>query len=99
MHGGKASRVSGVEKLQEIEGLASTDLTDIRTGHACGWCEIKDGVLTLIPHPDSGEETRTFRYPSEVSVVGRVTGIARSIGEEDQALLEEAIRCRTPPKK
>lgn len=72
---------------------------DIRTGYACGWCEIKDGVLTLIPHPDSGEETRTFRYPSEVSVVGRVTGIARSIGEEDQALLEEAIRRRTPPKK
>jgi hypothetical protein len=33
---------------------------DIRTGYACGWCEIKDGVLTLIPHPDSGEETRTF---------------------------------------
>ena len=71
---------------------------DIRTGYACGWCEIKDGVLTLIPHPDSGEETRTFRYPSEVSIVGRVTGIARTIGEEGQALLEEAIR-RTPPKK
>ena len=72
---------------------------DIRTGYACGWCEIRDGVLTLIPHPDSGEETRTFRYPSEVSVVGQVTGIARSIGEEDQALLEEVIRRRTPPKK
>src|SRR6202023_652336 len=71
---------------------------DIRTGYACGWCEIKDGQLTLIPHPDSGEHTRTFRYPSEVEVVGRVTGIAMRIGEESQALLEEALR-RNPPKK
>jgi len=39
---------------------------DIRTGYACGWCEIKDGQLTLIPHPNSGEQTRTFRYPNEV---------------------------------
>jgi transcriptional regulator with XRE-family HTH domain len=72
---------------------------DIRTGYACGWCEIKDGVLTLIPHPDSGEQTRTFRYPSEVEVVGRVTGIAMRIGEEDQALIGEALRRRNPPKK
>jgi len=48
---------------------------DIRTGYACGWCEIKEGHLTLIPHPDSGEQTRTFRYPSEVEVVGRVGGL------------------------
>jgi transcriptional regulator with XRE-family HTH domain len=72
---------------------------DIRSGYACGWCEIKDGVLTLIPHPDSGELTRTFRYPSEVEVVGRVTGIARSIEEESQALLDEAMRRKNPPKK
>jgi hypothetical protein len=72
---------------------------DIRTGYACGWCEIKNGQLTLIPHPDSGEQTRTFRYPSEVEVVGRVTGIAMRIGEESQALLEEAIRRKNPPKK
>src|SRR5262249_37067504 len=23
---------------------------DIRNGYRCGWCEVKDGVLTLIPH-------------------------------------------------
>jgi len=27
---------------------------DIRTGYACGWCEIKDGQLTLIRHPKFG---------------------------------------------
>jgi len=56
---------------------------DIRTGYACGWCDIKDGILTLIPHPDSGLSARTFRYPGEVEIVGQVTGIAmRIIGEE-----------------
>jgi transcriptional regulator with XRE-family HTH domain len=72
---------------------------DIRSGYACGWCEIQDGVLTLIPHPDSGELTRTFRYPSEVEVVGRVTGIAMQIGEEVQSLMEQAMRRRNPPKR
>jgi transcriptional regulator with XRE-family HTH domain len=57
---------------------------DIRTGYACGYCELKDGILTLIPHPDSGERIKTFKYPSEVTIVGRVTGIAMRI-EEDKA--------------
>jgi hypothetical protein len=65
---------------------------DIRTGYACGWCEIKDGKLTLIPHPDSGQQTRTFRYPSEVEVVGRVTGVAMKITEERFTSIEEAMR-------
>jgi hypothetical protein len=72
---------------------------DIRTGYACGWCEIKDGVLTLIPHPDSGEQTRTFRYPHEIEVVGRVTGIAMRIEEENPTLGEESFKKRNPPKK
>ena len=71
---------------------------DIRSGYACGWCEIKDGQLTLIPHPDSGEQTRTFRYPSEVEVVGRVTGVAMRITEENFTSIEESVRL-TPPKK
>jgi hypothetical protein len=61
---------------------------DIRKGYKCGWCELKDGVMTLIPHPDSGEQTQTFRYPSEVSVVGRVTAVTMSIEEEKFVPLE-----------
>ena len=72
---------------------------DIRTGYACGWCQIENGILTLIPHPDSGEPTRTFRHPSEVEVVGRVTGIAMRIGEEPQTLIEGALQRKSPPKK
>jgi hypothetical protein len=72
---------------------------DIRTGYVCGWCEVKDGVLTLVPHPDSGVETRTFRYPSEVSVVGRVTAVTMSIEEERFVPLVEGKKGPTNPKK
>ncbi len=71
---------------------------DIRTGYACGWCEIKNGVLTLIPHPHSGQLTRTFRHPGEAEVVGRVTGVAMQITEENFTPIEERVR-RSEPKK
>lgn len=72
---------------------------DIRDGYACGWCQIENGLLTLVPHPDSPERIRTFRYPAEADIVGRVTGIAMRIGEEHLALVEDSIRRRNPPKK
>jgi hypothetical protein len=98
VHGGKASRVSGVEKLQQIEGFSSANFADTRTGYACGWIEIKNGVLELIPHPDSGVPTRTFRYPGEVDVVGRVTGVAMRITGEEFAPIGARAR-RSPSKK
>jgi transcriptional regulator with XRE-family HTH domain len=72
---------------------------DIRTGYACGWCQLEDGILTLIPHPDSGVKARSFRHPSEVEVVGRVTEIHMCIDEERQAKIEEPMGRRSPPKK
>jgi transcriptional regulator with XRE-family HTH domain len=73
---------------------------DIRTGYACSWCELKDGVLTLVPHPDSGVETRSYRFPDEVSVVGRVTAVTMSIEEEPFVVpLDEGGRGRSGPKK
>jgi hypothetical protein len=84
MNGRKTPGVTRIEQLQQVKCLASANLADIRTGYACGYCELKDGILTLIPHPDSGERIKTFKYPSEVTIVGRVTGIAMRI-EEDKA--------------
>jgi transcriptional regulator with XRE-family HTH domain len=72
---------------------------DIRTGYACGWCQLEDGILTLIPHPESGVKARSFRYPSEVEVVGRVTEIFMCIEEERQAKIEEPMGRKNPPKK
>jgi transcriptional regulator with XRE-family HTH domain len=98
----KQTRVkSSSEKKSSAQSLFTRPIyfLDIRTGYACGWCEIKDGQLTLIPHPDSGEQTRTFRYPGEVDVVGRVTGIAMRIEDENATLMEESLKKRNPPKK
>ena len=52
---------------------------DMRTAYLCGWCELKNGILTLIPHPNSGLRTRTFRYPQEIEVVGQVVSVFMSI--------------------
>jgi transcriptional regulator with XRE-family HTH domain len=72
---------------------------DTRRGYRCGWCELKNGVLTLIPHPDSGEQTVSFQYPSEVSVVGRVIAVTMSIEEERFMTLDDSGEGPTPPKK
>jgi hypothetical protein len=72
---------------------------DLRSGYACGWCQLEDGILTLLPHPDSGVKARTFRHPSEVEVVGRVTQIYMCIDEERQAKVEEPLGRKKPPEK
>ena len=64
---------------------------DIRDGYACGWCQIEEGQLTLVPHPDSPEKIRTFRHPAEAEIVGRVTGIAMRINGEDLVALDESF--------
>jgi transcriptional regulator with XRE-family HTH domain len=71
---------------------------DIRSGYACGWCQIDQGILTLIPHPDSGVKARSFRHPDEVEVVGRVSTIVMCIDQELQAQIEEAMRKRASQK-
>jgi transcriptional regulator with XRE-family HTH domain len=88
----KQTRVQRIPRLKTVgqnQFARPIYFLDIRTGYVCGWCETKDGILTLIPHPDSGEPTRTFRYPSEVEVVGRVTGVAMRITREEFTPTEE----------
>jgi transcriptional regulator with XRE-family HTH domain len=48
-------------------------------GFACGWCEVGDSHLSLIPHPLSPVRIRQFRYPDEVEIVGRVTAATISL--------------------
>jgi hypothetical protein len=71
---------------------------DIRSSYACGWCQLDNGILTLIPHPDSGVKARSFRHPSEVEIVGRVTGIALCTDEEQMAQFEQSLRRKNLPK-
>jgi len=55
---------------------------ELRGGYACGWCELKKDILTVLPHPNSGTESRHFSYPQEAEIVGRVTAVAMRIASE-----------------
>lgn len=52
---------------------------ELRKGYACGWCELKDGRLNVIPHLNSPQGIRSFAFPAEADIVGRVTGVAMRI--------------------
>jgi transcriptional regulator with XRE-family HTH domain len=52
---------------------------ELREGYACGWCELKGGQLCVVPHVNSPQEIRTFAYPTEAEIIGRVTGVAMRI--------------------
>jgi transcriptional regulator with XRE-family HTH domain len=52
---------------------------ELRGGYACGWCELKEGQLSVIPHLNSPQGIRRFAFPSEADILGRVTGVAMRI--------------------
>ena len=71
--------VTRVQKLQKVEGLPTSDFAELHEAYAFGWCELKRGVLTLIPHPKSSREIRRFEHPREAEIIGRVTAVAMRI--------------------
>jgi transcriptional regulator with XRE-family HTH domain len=52
-----------------------------REGYRCGWCTLRDGLLTVQPHPSSLSEPETFHYPAEIEVIGQVTSVAMNINQ------------------
>jgi hypothetical protein len=54
---------------------------ELRNGYACGWAHIAGGNLVLQPHPASRCVARVYSYPSEIEVVGRVTGVATRLDQ------------------
>jgi len=52
---------------------------ELRDGYACGWCELKDGQLILVPHITSPQPIRRFSHLDEAEIIGRVTGVAMRI--------------------
>jgi hypothetical protein len=83
MNGRKTPRVAGVEKLQEIEGLASSYFAELRGEYICSWCEMRDGYLSAVPHPKSKCEVRRFAFPREADIVGRVIGVTMRLVEAE----------------
>jgi transcriptional regulator with XRE-family HTH domain len=54
---------------------------ELRDEYVCSWCEIREGHLLAVPHPNSKYEIRRFPYPQQAEIVGRVTGVAMRIAE------------------
>lgn len=49
---------------------------ELRAGYRCAWCQLEEGLLTLIPHPSSGVAVQSFSFPDDAEIVGQVAGIA-----------------------
>src|ERR1700704_2204890 len=43
--------------------------------YACSWCQLDGHQLSVIPHPISRLQIRTYRHPDEAEIVGRVTAV------------------------
>jgi transcriptional regulator with XRE-family HTH domain len=56
---------------------------ELRDGYACGWCQLERTQLMVIPHPQSPQAVRHFEYPNQAEIVGRVTGVAMRIIDEE----------------
>ena len=55
-----------------------------RHGYSCGWCELQDKQLLLIPHHSSHVSVQCFAFPNEVEIVGRVVKFSTSCVDDDQ---------------
>lgn len=47
---------------------------ELRQAYACGWCELQNDSLLIIPHHSSPSSVRRFAYPREAEIFGRVIG-------------------------
>ena len=52
---------------------------ELRGTYACGWCELQGNQLLIIPHPSSPASVRSFTYPREAEIVGRVIGYSTQL--------------------
>jgi hypothetical protein len=54
---------------------------ELRDRYVCSWCELYGSQLILVPTAHSHGHARRIRYPGDVTIVGRVTGVAMRIAE------------------
>jgi transcriptional regulator with XRE-family HTH domain len=54
---------------------------ELRGEYICSWCEMRDGYLSAVPHPNSECVVRRFSYPREAEIVGRVIGVTMRLAE------------------
>jgi transcriptional regulator with XRE-family HTH domain len=54
---------------------------ELRGEYICSWCEMHEGYLSAVPHPNSKCEVRRFSYPRDADIVGRVIGVTMRLVE------------------
>jgi hypothetical protein len=52
-----------------------------REGFACGWASLNGEQLILIPHPLSGCSPKVYKYPTDIDLIGQVSGIAMRLDQ------------------
>jgi transcriptional regulator with XRE-family HTH domain len=55
-----------------------------REGFECCWCSLSEDRLILQPHASSSAPSRSFRFPAEIEVLGRVVGVAMRLDQAKQ---------------
>jgi transcriptional regulator with XRE-family HTH domain len=53
-----------------------------REGFYCRWASLRDGVMSLLPDPQSEAPVLNYRFPEEIEVVGQVVGLAMTLDRE-----------------
>lgn len=88
-------RVDSAKRTSEYE--RPIYFLEFRGGYACSWCELQGNRLILLPHPLSPAMVRQYEFPREVSVVGRVTGVAMRIVDPSPPESDESARLLKRP--
>jgi transcriptional regulator with XRE-family HTH domain len=57
---------------------------ELRDRYVCTWCEMHDSRLILVPSQQSKRHTQPVRYPTDATIIGRVTGISMDIVEAEE---------------
>ena len=52
---------------------------ELSEGYLCGWCQLDEDRLTVIPHPMSLAAAACFGFPDEAEILGQVVGVAMRI--------------------
>ena len=47
-----------------------------RERYVCGWCDLTNDRLVVLPHPSSHQKPQLFKYPAEIDLIGQVVGVA-----------------------
>ncbi|MCC7500040.1 MAG: helix-turn-helix transcriptional regulator [Bryobacterales bacterium] len=52
-----------------------------RNGYLAGWCTLSEDMLIVHAHPASYSDVTIFSYPSEVDIIGQITGVAMRLDQ------------------